>query len=133
MDSLACHDMSFFPHFYDEADLFADFELRLQWKAFVEPVSGEVTTNSEIFLRAATPARGPYDDNFYNHDIEVRIDDTGYDFPTASFAVLVIALDHSMGLLRHAYASRRCRAFTARPVSGMNFGLRHWVEKSRYC
>ncbi len=64
--------------FYDDPTPFGDFELRLQWKAFLDPGSGDVTANSGIFLRAPRPSTS-LDDTFYGRTIEVQIDDTGYD------------------------------------------------------
>lgn len=71
--------------FYDDANLFRNFELRLQWKAFLEPGTGDITANSGIFLRAPQPPVDLTDANFYDKAIEVQIDDTGYDFPKRRF------------------------------------------------
>jgi hypothetical protein len=71
--------------FYDDPVLFGDFELRLQWKAFVERSTGEAVANSGVFLRAPRPAAELDDANFYNRAVEVQIDDTGYDFATRRF------------------------------------------------
>ncbi|WP_159718575.1 family 16 glycoside hydrolase [Geminicoccus flavidas] len=65
--------------FYDDPDLFTDFELRLQWKAFLEPGSGEMTANSGIFLRTPRPSAELDAAGFYDRAIEIQIDDTGYD------------------------------------------------------
>ena len=45
--------------FYDEASLFGDFELRLQWKAFLKPGTGDISANSGIFLRGTATFVGP--------------------------------------------------------------------------
>lgn len=71
--------------FYDAPNLFKDFELRLQWKAFLESGSGDITANSGIFLRAPAPPAELTDGNFYDHAIEIQIDDTGYDFARRRF------------------------------------------------
>jgi hypothetical protein len=63
--------------FYDAPDLFGNFELRLQWKAFRD--AGDITANSGVFLRAPRPPSELNDTNFYNRAIEIQIDDTGYD------------------------------------------------------
>lgn len=64
---------------YDDPNLFGDFELRLQWKAFFEDQSGDITANSGIFLRCPSPPANLTDANFYDKAIEIQIDDTGYD------------------------------------------------------
>ena len=38
--------------YYDDPHLFKDFELRLQWKAFLDPSTEDINANSGIFLRA---------------------------------------------------------------------------------
>jgi hypothetical protein len=65
--------------FYDEPELFGDFELRLQWKAFLDPASDEPTANSGVFLRAPRPGPELDDATFYDRAVEIQIDDTGYD------------------------------------------------------
>lgn len=71
--------------FYDDPMPFSDFELRFQWKAFLELGTAENTANSGVFLRAPRPALDLNDDNFYDRAIEVQIDDTGYDFTNHKF------------------------------------------------
>ena len=64
--------------FYDDPQLFGDFELRLQWKAFL---AGERRHHGELRGVPRTP-RPPAvldDASFYRHAIEIQIDDTGYD------------------------------------------------------
>lgn len=65
--------------FYDDSNLFGDFELRLQWKAFLDLGTGDITANSGIFLRTPQPLSDLTDANFYDRAIEIQIDDTGYD------------------------------------------------------
>jgi Domain of Unknown Function (DUF1080)/GMC oxidoreductase len=65
--------------FYDHETPFGDFELRLQWKAFLEPGSGDITANSGVFLRAPRPGPSLDEAGFYDRAIEIQIDDTGYD------------------------------------------------------
>lgn len=69
--------------FYDDANLFADFELRLQWKAYLQ--AGDVTANSGIFLRAPNPPAILTDANFHDRAVEIQIDDTGFDFAKRRF------------------------------------------------
>ena len=64
--------------FYDDPQLFGDFELRLQWKAFLAG-DGDITANSGVFLRTPRPPAVLDDATFYRHAIEIQIDDTGYD------------------------------------------------------
>ena len=64
--------------FYDEPQLFGDFDLRLQWKAFLD-AAGDMTANSGVFLRAPRPPAVLDDATFYRRAIEIQIDDTGYD------------------------------------------------------
>lgn len=64
--------------FYDDPNLFGNFELRLQWKAFFDG-AGDITTNSGIFLRAPRPGTDLTDANFYDKTVEIQIDETGYD------------------------------------------------------
>ena len=71
--------------FYDEVNLLKDFELRLQWKTFLESGTGDITANSGIFLRAPAPAVDLTDAGFYDRTIEIQIDDTGYDFARKKF------------------------------------------------
>lgn len=71
--------------FYDDPQPFGDFELRLQWKAFREPGTGEPTANSGVFLRAPRPGATLDDATFYGRAIEVQIDDTGYDVASRRF------------------------------------------------
>lgn len=71
--------------YYDEPTLFGNFELRLQWKAFLEADSGSPTANSGVFLRAPQPPVDLTDENFYSRAIEVQIDDTGYDATKRQF------------------------------------------------
>lgn len=71
--------------FYDDPDLFADFELRLQWKAFLDQGSADMTANSGIFLRAPRPPEELGDASFYERTIEIQIDDTGYDAANRRF------------------------------------------------
>ncbi len=71
--------------FYDEPQLFKNFELRVQWKAFMDPSTGDISANSGIFLRAPQPPGDLTDANFYDHTIEIQIDDTGYDFAGGRF------------------------------------------------
>ena len=64
--------------FYDDPQLFGDFELQLQWKAFLAG-DGDITANSGVFLRTPRPPALLDDATFYRHAIEIQIDDTGYD------------------------------------------------------
>ncbi len=70
---------------YLDPQPFGDFELRLQWKAFLDPLAEEVTANSGIFLRAPQPPADLTDTNFYSRCIEIQIDDSGYDFARRRF------------------------------------------------
>jgi len=70
--------------FYDDPTPFTDFDLRLQWKAFCDPVSGEGNANSGIFLRIPRPDEELGDD-FYRTVAEVQIDDMGYDAANRQF------------------------------------------------
>jgi choline dehydrogenase-like flavoprotein len=65
--------------FYDDPDPFGNFDLRLQWKAFLGHGAGNLAANSGIFLRAPRPTAELDDATFYDRAIEVQIDDTGYD------------------------------------------------------
>ena len=64
--------------FFDGPDGFRDFELRLQWKSFLD-ADGDLSANSGIFLRAPRPPLELDTGNFYDRCVEVQIDDTGYD------------------------------------------------------
>ncbi|MFE9324192.1 family 16 glycoside hydrolase [Nocardia sp. NPDC052278] len=64
--------------FYDDPNLFDNFELHAQWRTFLDE-NGEPTANSGIFLRAPDPTEKLNDGNFYSQAIEIQIDDTGYD------------------------------------------------------
>jgi hypothetical protein len=64
--------------FFDDPQGFQDFELRLQWKAFLD-AAGDLTANSGIFLRAPRPPPELDASGFYDLCAEVQIDDTGYD------------------------------------------------------
>jgi hypothetical protein len=92
--------------FYDDPALFGDFELRLQWKAFVAPPgSGEATANSGVFLRAPRPGATLDDASFYDRAIEVQIDDSGFDGARRRFGS---PLHRTGAVYKHAPA--RCRA-----------------------
>jgi hypothetical protein len=41
---------------FDDPQPFGDFELRLQWKAFRDPATGDASANSGVFLRAPDPS-----------------------------------------------------------------------------
>ena len=69
--------------FFDDPNLFGDFELRLQWKAFGSG-SGE-PANSGVFLRTPRPPRSLDDANFYDRAVEIQIDDSGYDAVAGRF------------------------------------------------
>jgi hypothetical protein len=71
--------------FYDDLPLFKDFELRVQWKAFLDPSTQDITANSGIFLRTPQPSNDLTNTNFYDRTIEIQIDDTGYDFVRGRF------------------------------------------------
>jgi choline dehydrogenase-like flavoprotein len=64
--------------FFDGQQELEDFELRLQWKAFLD-AGGDLTANSGIFLRAPRPPLELDGAGFYDRCAEVQIDDTGYD------------------------------------------------------
>jgi hypothetical protein len=51
---------------------FANFELQLDWKAFM------ITANSSVFLRLPQPP-AVLDDAFYDSAVEVQIDERGFD------------------------------------------------------
>lgn len=91
--------------FYDGPAPFGDFELRLQWKAFLAPGTGEVTANSGVFLRAPRPPEALDEAGFYGRAIEVQIDDTGYDAALRRFRS---PLHRTGAVYKHAPA--RCRA-----------------------
>jgi choline dehydrogenase-like flavoprotein len=92
--------------FYDDPAPFGNFELRLQWKAFLEPGTGDVTANSGIFLRAPRPPAEPDNANFYDQAIEVQIDDTGYDFASRRFRS---PLHRTGAVYKHAPARRHAQ------------------------
>ena len=57
-----------------EAELFDDFELRLQWRTF------SPRANGGIFLRAPTPSGSLFGPGgFYDTALEIQIDDRGFD------------------------------------------------------
>ena len=64
--------------FFDGPQPLQDFELRLQWKAFLGG-DGDLTANSGVFLRAPRPPPEIDAAGFYDLCAEVQIDDTGYD------------------------------------------------------
>lgn len=91
--------------FYDDPNPFQDFELRLQWKAFLAPGADGATANSGVFLRAPRPPEALDDAGFYDRAIEIQIDDTGYDAARRRFRS---ALHRTGAVYKHAPA--RCRA-----------------------
>ncbi len=91
--------------FYDDPEPFADFELRLQWKAFLALGSDDVTANSGVFLRAPRPGEALDDAGFYDRAIEIQIDDTGYDAARRRFRS---PLHRTGAVYKHAPA--RCHA-----------------------
>jgi hypothetical protein len=70
--------------FFDHPEPFENFELRLQWKAFADPATGEATANSGVFLRIPAPP-AELNDAFYAAAVEVQVDDTGYDVANRRF------------------------------------------------
>ena len=97
--------------FYDDPGLFADFDLRLQWKAFLGQGSGNSEANSGIFLRAPRPPAGLDDATFFDRAIEVQIDDTGYDVATGRFRS---PLHRTGAIYKHAPAQRHAQKVPSR-------------------
>jgi choline dehydrogenase-like flavoprotein len=64
--------------YYDDGELFEDFELRLQWRAHPDE-EGNPTANSGVFVRAPHPPENLEDGDFYANSAEIQIDDTGFD------------------------------------------------------
>ena len=97
--------------FYDDPDLFANIELRLQWKAFLGQGSGNTEANPGIFLRAPRPSAELEDANFYDRAIEVQIDDTGYDGATGRFRS---PLHRTGAVYKHVPAQRHAQKVPSR-------------------
>jgi hypothetical protein len=89
---------------------FADFELRLDWKAFT------ITANSGVFLRLPEPP-ADLNEDFYDKAIEVQIDERGFDFENDVYGSPL----HKTGAVYKELAARRWAAkalvprFSARP------------------
>jgi GMC oxidoreductase/Domain of Unknown Function (DUF1080) len=93
--------------FYDEPAPFQDFELRLQWKAFLDGGPAAEVADSGVFLRAPRPRPELDDASFYGQAIEIQIDDTGTIPTPAGSAVLCTGRALFMDSPRRAGARKR--------------------------